>query len=219
MKVLVTCGPSYEPADEVRRLTNFSSGELGAILCRSLASHGFEPVCLRGEYATHPAPHDCADVRTFTTNDDLAEQLAALAAGKTYAAVFHAAALCDFKIARIQDAGGRLLRESKVSSRQEKLILTLEPASKLIHRLRGLFPASLLVGWKYELDGTRGGALKKARRQLAECQTDACIVNGKAYGAGFGYCTPDGKLRHLADKHALAGHLASLPAKAPAVKT
>ena len=29
MKVIVTCGPSYEPVDEVRRITNFSTGELG----------------------------------------------------------------------------------------------------------------------------------------------------------------------------------------------
>jgi phosphopantothenoylcysteine synthetase/decarboxylase len=27
MKVIVTCGPSYEPIDQVRRLTNFSTGE------------------------------------------------------------------------------------------------------------------------------------------------------------------------------------------------
>lgn len=90
----------------------------------------------------------------------------------------------------------------------EKLVLELEPASKVIHHLRDLFPDSFLVGWKYELDGTRADALKKAQRQLAECRTDACVVNGRAYGTGFGYCTPDGQLRHLADKHVLADHLA-----------
>ncbi|HVY71907.1 MAG TPA: phosphopantothenoylcysteine decarboxylase, partial [Verrucomicrobiae bacterium] len=37
MKVIVTCGPSYEPIDEVRRLTNFSTGELGVLLAEELA--------------------------------------------------------------------------------------------------------------------------------------------------------------------------------------
>ena len=40
MKVIVTCGPSYEPIDEVRRLTNFSTGELGVLLSNHLARAG-----------------------------------------------------------------------------------------------------------------------------------------------------------------------------------
>ena len=31
MQVIVTGGPSYEPIDQVRRLTNFSTGELGGM--------------------------------------------------------------------------------------------------------------------------------------------------------------------------------------------
>ena len=42
MKVIVTCGPSYEPIDQVRRLTNFSTGELGVHLSNQLARVGFE---------------------------------------------------------------------------------------------------------------------------------------------------------------------------------
>ena len=40
MKIIVTCGPSYEPIDEVRRITNFSTGELGSRLARALARAG-----------------------------------------------------------------------------------------------------------------------------------------------------------------------------------
>jgi phosphopantothenoylcysteine synthetase/decarboxylase len=32
MKVIVTSGPGYEPIDEVRRITNFLTGELGIFL-------------------------------------------------------------------------------------------------------------------------------------------------------------------------------------------
>ncbi len=42
MKVIVTTGPSYEPIDEVRRITNFSSGELGLLLANTLARAGCE---------------------------------------------------------------------------------------------------------------------------------------------------------------------------------
>jgi phosphopantothenoylcysteine synthetase/decarboxylase len=48
MKVIVTCGPGYEPIDQVRRITNFSTGELGVRLCNELARAGFEVFCLKG---------------------------------------------------------------------------------------------------------------------------------------------------------------------------
>jgi phosphopantothenate---cysteine ligase (CTP) len=56
MKVIVTCGPSFEPIDEVLRITNFSSGELGVHLCNALARAGFEVFCFKGGGATHASP-------------------------------------------------------------------------------------------------------------------------------------------------------------------
>ena len=55
---LVTCGPAYEPIDKVRRITNQSTGELGALLTETLARANFEVLCLRGEMAVYPAPQD-----------------------------------------------------------------------------------------------------------------------------------------------------------------
>ena len=47
MKVIVTGGPSYERIDQVRRLTNFSTGEPGVHLSNELAHAGFEVLCLK----------------------------------------------------------------------------------------------------------------------------------------------------------------------------
>ena len=51
-RVVVTCGPSYEPIDEVRRLTNFSTGELGILLANALSSAGYDVLCFKGVGAT-----------------------------------------------------------------------------------------------------------------------------------------------------------------------
>jgi hypothetical protein len=56
MKVIVTCGPGYEPINQVRRLTNFSAGEVGVHLRNQLARAGFEVFCLKGSGATHQGP-------------------------------------------------------------------------------------------------------------------------------------------------------------------
>ena len=56
LRCIVTAGPTCEPLDDVRRLTNFSTGRLGSRLAAHLASQGHEVVLLRGEAATHSLP-------------------------------------------------------------------------------------------------------------------------------------------------------------------
>jgi len=70
---------------------------------------------------------------------------------------------------------------SKLDSRAESFTLRLEPARKLLGGVAPAVPQAILVGWKYELAGTRQDALAKAWRQLQENRTDACVLNGRAY--------------------------------------
>lgn len=206
MTILVTCGPAWEPIDGMRRLTNASTGRLGAVLGDALAAAGHRVVVFRGEGATAPAPVAVAEVRPFGTNDDLARQLEAVASREPVQAVFHAAALCDFRVARALDADGAECREAKLSSRAGRIRLELEPATKVLPRLREWFPAARLVGWKYELNGARDDALSAAWRQLREARTDACVLNGAAWGTGFAWCEPPGVVTSCVDAGELVAH-------------
>lgn len=173
MKVIVTCGPSCEPIDEVRRITNFSTGELGVQLCNGPACAGFEVFCLKGTGATYPGPGEQCHLRLFDTNDDLLELLAQMSAANDIAAVFHVAALCDYKVKRVEDDQGRSCNSPKIASRSGALTISLEPATKVISNLRELFPQSIMIGWKYELAGTRAEAIDKARRQTRSAASRA----------------------------------------------
>ena len=53
MHCIVTAGPTYEPIDQVRRLTNHSTGQLGTGLAKRLAANGHEVTLLRSRSATH----------------------------------------------------------------------------------------------------------------------------------------------------------------------
>ena len=199
---LVTCGPAHEPIDEVRRITNQSTGEIGTILSETLSASGFEVLCLRGEMAGHPAPKN-ASVVAFSTNASLMAILETLAVQP--AAVFHAAALCDFMVHRIEGTEGA----RKIRSNVAELHLILRPAEKILPRLRVLFRDSVIVGWKYELDGSRADAIARAREQITNSNTDACVVNGSAYGKGFGFLARGSEeLPHLAGKAELCAFLA-----------
>ncbi|MDB6151721.1 MAG: coaBC 2 [Chthoniobacteraceae bacterium] len=203
MRVVITCGPSYEPIDQVRRITNFSTGELGLLLAERCATAGVEVFCLMGEAATCPLRPRGVEPISFSTNENLLVRLEAIRAPGEIDYVFHAAALADFKVESVTDADGRSFAGGKIESRSGALTLRLVPAIKLIGRLRALFPRAWIAGWKYELDGSREEALAKGFRQIAENQTDACFVNGAAYGEGFGHVEHDGLVAHYASKEIL----------------
>lgn len=199
-KVIVTAGPSYEPIDEVRCLTNFSTGELGVRLANALSRAGFGVFCLKGKASTTDIEVlGCREV-PFTTNDDLHHTLVRLAREHHIDAAFHVAALCDYKVSQVADASGAPLTGAKIESRSGALTLTLEPALKVLAGMRALFPKALLVGWKYELNGGRPEALVKAWRQIRDANTDACVLNGRAWGDGFALCTPPDQVREVRDK-------------------
>ena len=196
MNCIVTAGPTYEPLDEVRRLTNFSSGTLGSQLANFLTERGHKVELVLGHYATYRGEQKARRVRAFTTTEDLRDQLEALSSKKTHA-VFHAAAVSDFSFGKIftRGADGKLktVKAAKVSTRGPALLAELKPTPKIIKNLRAWFPQACIVGWKYELEGD---VVKKALVQISENGTNACVVNGKAYGKGFSLVTGKEKLAH-----------------------
>jgi len=207
LRIIVTAGPSYAPLDGVRRLTNQSTGELGTLLAERFAAHGHRVLCLRGEGASFSSPLWGVEVGSFSTNDNLKSQLERVVAREDVNFIFHTAALCDFTVAKVTDEAGDIVTADKAPSRGGALHVTLEPAPKLIAGLRKMYPATILVGWKYELSGPRDAVLAKAHAQMDECLTDACVVNGPGYGSGFGVVSRQGEMAHLADKPALCRFL------------
>ncbi len=215
MKIVITSGPSYEPLDKVRRLTNFSTGELGTLLTESFAQAGHAVTCFRGTASTFSSPLWGVNVIPFTTNEDLEAGLTQLPGRTEVQVVFHAAALCDFRVGEILNEQGQPIQSGKISSREGALKVTLEPAPKLIASLRRLFPASILIGWKYELEGTVEDVRAKGRQQMEECLTDACVLNGTAYGSGFEIISRSGEQAHLPDKTALCRFLVGWTERIP----
>lgn len=213
MHCLVTAGPTYETMDNVRRLTNFSTGRLGAELANHLTEQGLQVTLLLGEQATHCGERKAQRVEKFTTTENLLEQLRALAA-QPVAAVFHAAAVSDFAFGKIwqRSASGELveIKSSKISTRQGTLLAELVPTLKIIAELRALYPNAKLIGWKYEVDGDRASVLAAAEHQLRDCHTDACVANGPSYGPGFGVVTGPGLCQPVREPAELFHALAQL---------
>src|SRR5471030_405950 len=110
MNCIVTAGPTFEPLDDVRRLTNFSTGRLGTELANFLAARGHKVVLLVGESATYAGERRAQRVETFSTTANLRAKLKSFS-GKKVDAIFHAAAVSDFAFGRIfaPDAANKLV--------------------------------------------------------------------------------------------------------------
>ena len=201
MNCVVTAGPTFESMDNVRRLTNFSTGRLGTELAGFLTAQGHRVTLLLGEQATYSGQPNAEKVERFTDTADLSARLEAL--GGKADAVFHASAVSDYTFGKIwvRSPSGEMteIKSGKISTRQGTLLAELLPTPKIIANLRAWHPRARLVGWKYEVDGDRSSVIGLGERQLAECRTDACVVNGRAYGEGFGLVTGPGKSVHIAD--------------------
>lgn len=206
MHCVVTAGPTYEPLDKVRRLTNFSTGRLGAELANWLTAHKHSVTLLLGEQATFHHEIHAQKVELFATTADLEDRLHHQAA-RQVDAVFHAAAVSDFKFGQLwlRSKEGELVevKAGKIPTRQGTLLAELVPTSKIISQLRDWFPSARLVGWKFEVDGDSARVIELARDQLSECRSDACVVNGPAYGSGFGLVRTGMDVLNLPDKSRL----------------
>ena len=189
MNCIVTAGPTFEPLDDVRRLTNFSTGRLGTELANFLAARGHKVTLFIGESATYAGARKASSVKTFSTTADLRAKLKSFS-GKKVDAIFHAAAVSDFTFGKMftRAAAGKLKPfqpSKKISTRGGNLFVELAPTPKILAELRGWFPKTKIVGWKFEADGARADALRAAEKQIADDATDFCVANGPAYGQGF----------------------------------
>ncbi len=136
--ILITCGPTWIPIDQVRVLSNCSSGELGQTLTRLLLEKGAKVTLLEGAVA-NPWKDRKAKVIPFRFFNELADLLSK-ELQKNYAVVIHAAAVSDFQLKKPFNG--------KLSSDLSELKLKLIQTPKLIDKIKKRNPRLFLVGFK-----------------------------------------------------------------------
>ena len=174
--VLVTAGGTREPLDPVRFLGNRSSGKQGYALARTALARGAEVTLVAANVAL-PEPAGAKVVRVET-----AEQLrdAAHDAARTADAVVMAAAVADFRPARV--ATGKI---KKTAADPAPIELVRNPdvlAELAADRLRA---GQVVVGFAAETDDV----LANGKAKLAAKGCDLLVVN--RVGDGHAFDTPD----------------------------
>lgn len=136
IKVLVTAGGTQEPIDNVRVISNLSSGRTGVLLAETLSELGMEVTLLRAQGAV---PSEAIrHQQTFTSFADLDRKIHDLLRIEPFTHVIHAAAVSDYSVANIEVAGEKLNPGEirKISSEADSMIIHLQRNPKIISRLK-----------------------------------------------------------------------------------
>ncbi len=167
-RLLVTAGPTEEPLDPVRYLSNRSSGKMGYAVAVAARDRGARVTLVSGPAAL-PAPYGVETVRVTTA----AEMAAAVHEHASAAdALVMAAAVADYR--------PREVAEHKIKKGEASLALDLERTTDI---LGSLGEARLLkVGFAAETREVVAEGLRKLRRK----DLDLVVANSVEGGAVFG---------------------------------
>ena len=174
--VLVTAGPTREPVDPVRYLSNRSSGRMGYALAAAAARRGARVVLISGPVDLAP-PFGVEVVRVETASEMRAAVLRARDAAR---AVFMTAAVADYAPAAA---------ESKLKRRGGTLTLTLDENPDILAELGRDKGDRLLVGFAAETERVVDNARDKLRRKNLDW-----IVANDVSRADIGFDAPDNEV-------------------------
>jgi phosphopantothenoylcysteine decarboxylase/phosphopantothenate--cysteine ligase len=137
-KVLIIGGPTAESIDDIRIITNRSSGKTAVWLAKNAFCRGAEITLWYGLGSEEPP--DYINTIKFESIKDLVKLIQSKKLGQ-FDVIFVCAALSDYIPEK---------QKGKISSRKEKLTIELTTAPKIISILRKKAPKSILIGFKAE---------------------------------------------------------------------
>lgn len=169
LHVMVTAGPTREPIDPVRFISNRSSGRMGYAIARAAVEAGAEVTLISGPVALPPPELvRCVSVGTA------AQMRTAVLAGIEAADIFiAAAAVADY---RSSDVAGRKIKKSEAS-----LELALERNPDILGEVAARPRPPFTVGFAAETEQLRDHALEK----LARKRLDMVAANDVSDDQGF----------------------------------
>ncbi len=178
MQVLITGGGTSERIDDVRFITNFSTGTTAALIADVLSAQGVEVKLLHGKNA-------CVGIgdyerEVFEGFASLNEILKRELERKSYDAVIHLAAVSDFSVESVELQGKKYLPEDLRKLDSEGAVsLHLKKNFKILDRLKSYSQnrKTCVVGFKLTSQYTKDERQKAIAKLLASQNVDFVVHN------------------------------------------
>ncbi|MEP6716472.1 MAG: bifunctional phosphopantothenoylcysteine decarboxylase/phosphopantothenate--cysteine ligase CoaBC, partial [Terriglobia bacterium] len=174
--ILITAGPTREPIDPVRFLSNRSSGRMGYALAAAAKARGATVVLVTGPTALE-APAGCEVIRIETAAEMFAQVLARFEAATV---IIMSAAVADYRPA--------VSANRKIKKSTAGLMLELEPTADILASVGKRKSGRILIGFAAETDALESSA----RRKLENKNCD--MIVGNLVGPDKGFDRPENEV-------------------------
>jgi phosphopantothenoylcysteine decarboxylase / phosphopantothenate---cysteine ligase len=196
-RVLVTAGPTQEPIDPVRFISNRSSGKMGYAVAEAAQARGAKVVLVTGPTAL-PIPRG-VEVVSVATAEEMLKALSARLAWST--TVIMAAAVADFR--PMSPASKKIRKQERAGQ-----TLELERTTDILASLSSQRTTQLIVGFAAETHDL----IAHAKDKLKAKGLDLIVANDVTIeGAGFG---SDQNAATLIDRQETITELPLMPKRA-----
>lgn len=172
--ILVVSGPTTAPLDDVRFITNRSSGRLGSVIAYALHQRGARVEQLAGQgsltaQVMYPnQPLERLSVTPFDSVDDLKQAMQSRLQTQTVDAVIMAAAVLDYVPQRTP---------GKRASIDDEWTVTFRRGEKLIEHIHLWAPDALIVGFKLESQISLDELRARAENLMQRSQAKIVVAN------------------------------------------
>lgn len=171
-KAVVTAGPTQEPIDPVRYITNHSTGKMGYALAKMCMLRGADVTLISGKTSLQPPV--CTRLVEIGSAEELFNAVSEISADADF--VFKAAAVADYTPESVAD--------NKIKKKDGDMSIPLKRTPDTLkylgeHRRAG----QILCGFSMETENM----LENSRAKLEKKNIDMIVANNlKVAGAGFG---------------------------------
>ncbi len=176
-RYLVTSGPTIEYIDNVRVLTNKSSGKMGNAIAEEALKRGAEVTVVCG-LGSDPPPLRARALTVETTKEMQRTVLQELR-GRTYDVAVAAAAVSDWTLPSP--------RKGKISTwKASSLNLRLKATPKIVDAMKKTSPKTFVVAFRAEYNVSDKKLVESAYSRLKRAQADLIVANDVSRrGVGF----------------------------------
>ena len=196
-RILVSAGPTQEPIDPVRFISNRSSGKMGYAIAEAAQARGAQVVLVTGPTAL-PTPRG-VEIISVATAEEMTQALSARLAWSTV--VIMAAAVADFR--PTHPASHKIQKQGRAGQ-----TIDLERTTDILTSLSAQRTTQLMVGFAAETNDL----IVRAKNKLTAKGLDLIVANDvTTEGAGFG---SDQNVATLIDRQGTMTELPLMPKRA-----